>query len=91
MIKWLIRTVGIFGNPDESILLFVPGDDWLLPPVLRLDGSAVLADVDDPSQDEALLGVNSMHFRILTKIFTKKFTKIFTKKLSKFILKNSRE
>ena len=34
------------------------------------------------------LGLNSIHFRVLTKIFTKKFTKIFTKKLSKFILKN---
>ena len=37
---------------------------------------------------EALQGLNSMHFRVLRKIFTKKFTKIFTKKLSKFILKN---
>ena len=35
-------------------------------------------------------GLNSIHFRILKKIFTKKFTKIFTKKLSKFILKKSR-
>ena len=34
------------------------------------------------------LGLNSIHFRVLTKIFTKKFTKIFTKKLSKFILEN---
>ena len=33
-------------------------------------------------------GLNSIHFRVLTKIFTENFTKIFTKKLSKFILKN---
>ena len=31
--------------------------------------------------DAGKLGVNSIHFRILKKIFTKKLTKIFTKKL----------
>ena len=39
----------------------LPGDHWLLLPVEGLDGGAVLADVDDPPQDEALHGVGDPH------------------------------
>ena len=44
--------------------------------------------LQDGRRRGARQGLNSIHFRDLTKIFTKKFTKIFTKQLSKFILKN---
>ena len=37
------------------------------------------------AEKESTLGLNSIHFRNLTKIFPEKFIKIFRKKLSKFI------
>ena len=49
--------------------------------------AVIVVNKEDTAASESQ-GLNSIHFRVLTKIFTKKFTKIFTKKLSKFILKN---
>ena len=57
-----------------------------LPRRLALKVRVVLRDEGGGRVGQAHLGVNSIHFRILTKILMKKVTKIFTKRLSKCIL-----
>ena len=71
------------GEEGATSLTRPPSKLSLPPPCMGMDFIPISQRSRDDDAAGSLQGLNSIHFRFLSKIVMKKFTEIFTKKLSK--------